>query len=106
MARVPKWRLRHRATVEPYAGDTGSGPAHDPPKQVRGLVEDKRRLVRNDEGAEVVSETTFYTRLEHADRFNAGARVTVNGRTSTVITAARWDDRNLGGWQHLAVSLT
>jgi len=52
------------------------------------LVDDTRRLVRNSNGNEVVSESTLYV-PDSAVAFQLADKVTVNGRTTAVIKVAR-----------------
>ncbi|MFE0877314.1 hypothetical protein ACFW4X_21065 [Streptomyces smyrnaeus] len=52
---VPGWLLRHRVTVEPYRGDSAYGPTYDAPFEVRCLVAETVRTVRDTEGREVTS---------------------------------------------------
>lgn len=105
MSAIPRFLLRHTVQVEPLVGEGPFGPLFGSPVTVRCFRDDKRRLVRDASGTEVVSETTLYMRLSETCPVNS--RVTLDdGRVSTVITAARRDG---GGWptpDHLEVTLT
>ncbi|MEU7855259.1 hypothetical protein [Nonomuraea sp. NPDC049141] len=89
---IPEWVFTHEAVIEPFEGEGAYGPVHGAPFTERCLVDDERRLVRNAEGSETVSDTTiFFPPQTHCPE---GSRVTVNGRTTTVIAS---HDRTGGG---------
>ncbi|MFF0860901.1 hypothetical protein ACFYUV_04010 [Nonomuraea sp. NPDC003560] len=68
----------------------------------RAFIDEKRRLVRDSEGAEVVSETTVIMRLDAV--CPAESRVTVNGRITYAIVSARQDGAGLPTPDHLEVA--
>ena len=103
MGSVPPFLLRHTVTVEPYEGEGPFGPQFGTAVTVRCFVDDKRRLVRNPTGDEVVSESTFYAPLNTV--CPAHSRVTVNGRQTTVLAASRRDGGGLPTPDHLEVAL-
>lgn len=107
---IPGWMLRRMGwdiTVEPYAGAGPYGPTYAEPVTVRALMDARRRLVRDTEGNDATSETTLLVRLDQADAFRVGARVTLpDGTTPTVIRTDRHDGRALPVPSHLEVSLT
>lgn len=106
MSRIPRWLLRHTVTVEAYQGDSAYGPVYGPPAAVRCFVEDGAKLIRNDQGHEVVSTARLYARLDTTTA-PAQSRVTLpSGRTATVITAHRRDGGGLPTPDHLEVALT
>ncbi|MDF5756657.1 hypothetical protein [Spongiactinospora sp. TRM90649] len=83
MTVLPAWLLRHRVIIEPYLGDGAYGPVFGPAAVHPCLADDERKMVRDAEGSEVVSELTLY--LMPGVVCPAGSRVTVNGRSTTVI---------------------
>lgn len=83
MALIPRFLLQHRATVEAYLGETGTGPAYAQPVTVRCFAIDKRKLVRGANQDQVISETQLYCRPGVS--IPPHSRVTVNGKQSTVI---------------------
>ncbi|HZM83828.1 MAG TPA: hypothetical protein VFC19_49550 [Candidatus Limnocylindrales bacterium] len=103
MAAIPTWLLRHPAIIEPYQGNSPSGPVYGLPVHIRCFAEDQRRLVRDDQGTEIISETTLYCPLSTVAP--AESRVTVAGRVSTVIVARRRDGAGLPTPDHLEVSV-
>ncbi|MGW4469669.1 hypothetical protein ACWENQ_08350 [Nonomuraea sp. NPDC004354] len=103
MGSIPAYLLRHQVLVEPLIGEGPYGPQFGTATTERAFIDEKRRLVRDAQGAEVVSETTVYMRLDAT--CPAGSRVTVNGRTSYVITASRRDGGGLPTPDHLEVAL-
>jgi len=104
MGGIPGFLLRHTVTVEPLEGEGPFGPAFGDPVEVRCFVDERRQLVRDDEGAEVVSSTTVYMPLGTV--CPVGSKVTANGRTATVLAASRRDGGGLPTPDHLEVNLT
>lgn len=96
----------HEVSVETYEGAGAYGPAYAAPVAVACFLDDEVRLVRNVSGAEVASSATVYADLSAADLFPPETRVSVNGRTATVITAGRRDSGPLGLPDHVEVHLT
>lgn len=103
---IPKRFLAHKVTVERKRAGTGGVTtwvaAGDP---VACLVSAKRRLVRDADGTQVVSEATLITRLENEALFDTGRRVTLpSGKTTTVLAVNPHDDGGIAGaWCHLEV---
>ena len=110
----------HACTVETYLGTSGYGkdlfadPIILSPAAGTGVfIEQKRRLVRNKDGVEVISETTLYVRpvLETTpgfglDLFAPDSRVTIGAAVSRVIVASVFTSGGLDLPDHVAVSLT
>lgn len=104
MSRIPGWLLRHRITIEPYLGDSSTGPVYGPPQQVRAFVDEQTRTVRSPGGEEVTSSSTAYT----APRTEAPplSRVTLpSGRRTTVIAALPRDGGGLPTPDHVEIQL-
>ena len=104
MALIPRFMLQHRATVEPYLGETGAGPAYGTPFTVRCFAMDKRQMVRGAEQDQVISQTQLYCRP--GVTIPVHSRVTVGGKQSTVIT---YNNNDAGNWptpNHQLVYLT
>jgi hypothetical protein len=96
--------LRHDVTVEAYLGDSAYGPRYAAPVVVRGLLEQSIRTVRNKDGEEVTSSSTFRAPLDA--QIAAEARVTLpDGRTTSVIAAMRHNGAGLPVPDHLEVTL-
>jgi len=107
MAEIPTFMLPHRVTVQPYEGSGAMGDVFGTGiPDVPCMLDDTRKLVRDPEGVEVVSETTLVTRRQYAGKFEPGSRVTLPRRTATVISCAERTDGGMGGWQHLEVVLS
>jgi hypothetical protein len=96
--------LRHEVTIEPYLGQSAAGPRYGPPVTVRCFADDARRLVRNEAGEQVVSESTVFCRL--STTAPPKSRVNVFGREAFVITAKRRDGGGLAVPDHLELALT
>lgn len=96
----------HEVSVEAYEGSGAYGPSYAAPVAVSCFLDDGVRLVRNVSGAEVASSSTVYADLSVADLFLPESRVSVNGRTATVISSSRRDSGPLGLPDHVEVHLT
>lgn len=107
MRMIPAWLLRRAGKdilIEPFAGEGPFGQEYGEPAEVRSLVEHKRKLVRDAEGAEVISETTL--RMQLWETCPTGSRVTLpGGAVSFVITSAPIDGGRLPVPSHLEVNL-
>ncbi|WP_445396442.1 hypothetical protein ACSMX9_22590 [Streptomyces sp. LE64] len=101
--RVPRWLLRHRITIEPYEGDSAYGPLHGPPvPDVRAAVAEGRRLVRDQEGRQVVS--TAQVVLEVGTVCPPESRITLpSGRVTRVLSVAEHTAPGLPVPAHLEV---
>jgi hypothetical protein len=110
---VEKW-LGTGSNGDVYAAPVTLSPASTPPNGA--FVDDARKLVRNANGEQVISETTLYTSILNAPLFVEKSRVTVlgdsdgdeltPGRASLVIKVNANDSGALDLPDHLAVTLT
>ncbi|MFI6485157.1 hypothetical protein ACIBH1_45115 [Nonomuraea sp. NPDC050663] len=98
---LPDWLLRHTAVIRPHLGAGAYGPVFGDASTEPCLADDERRMVRDEKGAEVVSEITLYMRPGVV--CPAGSEVTVNGRTTTVIASYVRDGGGLPTPDHLEV---
>ncbi|MEQ4717914.1 hypothetical protein [Nonomuraea sp. B19D2] len=98
---LPDWLLRHEALIEPFLGDGAYGPIFGAAVTAKCLVDDERRLVRDAQGAETVSDTTIF--FPPGTRCPEGSRVTVNGRVTTVIASYARDGGGLPTPDHVEV---
>ncbi len=98
---LPDWLLRHQAQIEPFEGDGAYGPVYGAAVTVNCLVDDERRMVRDAQGAETVSDTTIF--FPPRTRCPEGSRVTVNGRVTTAITSFSRDGGGLPTPDHVEV---
>ncbi|MGW6498550.1 hypothetical protein [Nonomuraea angiospora] len=104
MGSIPPFLLRHVVLIEPFEGSGPFGAEYGEQAPVRCFVEERRKLVRDAEGAEVVSETTVYMRLDA--NCPPESRVTLpSGRQTFVITSSRGDGGGLPTPDHLEVAL-
>ena len=60
MAQLPAGFLPHMVTVKPLTGSGGLGPVYGSPFAVPAMVEEGSRLVRDADGAEVVSSARVH----------------------------------------------
>jgi len=100
MASLPAFLQPHTVSVSTRLGSTGAGDVFAAPRTVQCFADQKVRMVRNQVGDQVVSSTTLYTTAD-LSWFTPGS-TTDRG---TVITAAPRDDGDLGGWEHVEVTL-
>lgn len=102
MPDLPGFLLRHTVLVQPFEGEGPIGPEYGEQTAVACFVDDKRRMVRDADGSEVVSETTVYMRL--GETCPPGSRLVVNGRTTYAITSSPRDGGGLPVPNHLEVA--
>lgn len=88
MSVVPGFLLRHRVQVEEYEGSNARGDVYSAPQEVRCLMVENPRLVRNKQGDEVRSSTSYIAKPDH---FPAeGSKVTTpSGDRRTVVSVKR-----------------
>lgn len=86
---MPTALLRQTLAVEPYGGESASGPVYGAPTTYPARIERTRRLVRVTEDAVTVAEATVYLRPDAA--VSVGDRVTVAGRTYSVLAVEALD---------------
>ncbi|MFC7909067.1 hypothetical protein [Streptomyces nigra] len=102
--RIPRRYLVHEITVEPYGGESSTGPLYGPAVTVRCFLDEQTRAVRSPGGEQVTSTSTAYADLD--TDAPALSRVTLpGGRTTTVIQAKRRDGKQLGTPNHLEIQL-
>lgn len=100
---IPTHLLVHSATVQPYEGSGAYGDVYGATVTLPCYFEAVRKMVRDDDGAETVSEATIYADL--GTEIKPGSRVTVNGYTSTVVSVSVLDDGGLTGLAHREIAL-
>ncbi|HJQ00083.1 MAG TPA: hypothetical protein VJ851_00655 [Jatrophihabitans sp.] len=98
----------HEVQVSPYLGTSGrAGDLWDTAVPVMCWVEDAVKLVRDSNGAEVVSTATLAADLADAAPFTVNAKVLLpSGREARVLTVGRGDSGALGLPDHIEVALT
>lgn len=102
MSGMPGWLMRHRFSVEPYAGAGANGPAYAPAAPARGFVAQESRTVRAPNGNQVLSNTIIYCPLSTVAP--PQSRVTLaDGTTTLVIDALRHDGGGLPTPDHLEI---
>lgn len=103
MAVIPAFLMRHTVLIEPFEGTGPFGPSYGAQVPVTCFVEEKRRLVRSADAAEVISETTIYA--PPGTVCPPESRVTVNGRITYAIGTPLHDGGGLPTPDHLEVAL-
>jgi len=74
-------------TIEPYQGRSAYGDVWGAGVPVRAFVDQGRRVVRADDGSQVVSETTIYTRPDV--ECPARSRITLPDGAATLVIVAK-----------------
>lgn len=107
MGLMPRFLMVHTIVIEPYLGESGTGPVYGPAVPVMCFREDSRKLVRNQLGEQVVSESQAY-----CDPGTVGppkSRVQLQGanpREAFVILAKERDGGGLPTPDHVELVLT
>ncbi|MFJ4009465.1 hypothetical protein [Streptomyces sp. NPDC090026] len=60
MGTIPRRYLVHQITIEPYLGQSSTGPLYGPPATVQCLLDEQTRTVRSPGSDEVTSTSTAY----------------------------------------------
>ena len=99
---------QHQVVVERYTGSAAYGDTYAAPVTITGLVDDSRKLVRTQQGDEVVSSATVYFPASTAD-IPLGSRVTLpatfGSLEGSVIESKRHDAGTQPTPDHLEVAL-
>jgi len=105
VSRIPGWLLRHRITIEPYEGESSTGPVYGAAQTVRCFVDEQTRVVRSPGGEETTSSSTAY--CAPGTTAPPMSRVTLpSGRITTVIAALTRDGGGLPTPDHVEIQLT
>lgn len=99
--KVRRSLLKDTVSVTTYAGDGAYGPVYAAAVNVRCNVDATRRLVRNANGDEAVSEATLAVHPDDAAVFTPESAVTIDGRASRVLASSPQTFR--GGTVYLKV---
>lgn len=107
MVQLPSEFLPHTVTVKPRTGSGGFGPAYGEPFIVSAIVEEGSRLVRDADGAEVVSSARVHCGFDVV--VPVGSMVTVwsgtaRERVSAVLTAVGSEHPAVPGYQTLSLA--
>jgi hypothetical protein len=95
------------ATVEPFLGANNLGiDTFGPAQVIQCFADDSRRMVRNADGEQVISETTLYTYPSNAVYLVPNARVTIGSAVSRVIKSNLNTSGALDLPDHVAAVLT
>lgn len=93
-------------TVRTLTGTDSWGDQWETHENIRCFTDETRTLVRDGQGAEVISETTLTAPHEYAGIFTPGSEVILPTRTAAVIKAAVADPGLLDLPAHVEVNLT
>ncbi|MFE5591445.1 hypothetical protein [Streptomyces sp. NPDC056549] len=96
--------MRHQVTVEPYLGDTSTGPRYGAAAPLRCFLDAQIRMVRSPAGEQVTSSSTVYA--EPSTSVPTGSRVTLpDGQVTTVIWCKDRDGGGLPTPDHVEIAL-
>lgn len=106
---VSRWFV-HTVTVETYQGAGAYGDIFNAPVILAPpngcWVDNARKVVRNKDGLEVVSEASIATSTANFSLFTTDSKVTINGVVSRVIKVNNGDSGSLNlPTDHLEVNL-
>lgn len=106
MAELPELFKPHRVRVRTHQGNSGYGDVlGDPSPEVTCMRDEKRRLVRNAGGEEVVADVTLLCGRDLRALFTLDSEVDLlDGRRVFVVATHEHSDGGLGAWEHLEVS--
>ncbi|MGW6455509.1 hypothetical protein ACWF94_06195 [Streptomyces sp. NPDC055078] len=94
----------HEITIEPYAGESGTGSVYGPPGAVRCLLDEQTRMVRSPSGDLVTSTATAYCGVGTVAPSLSQATLP-NGRRTTVIAAKDRSAKGLGTPDHVEIQM-
>lgn len=100
---IPPQLLVHSVTVEPLEGSGAYGDVYGAAFPLQCFAEGTRKLVRNPQGAQVVSSLQLYCAPGQAATVPPGSRVTWRTTTTKVIASTDRDDAGMGAPQHTEV---
>lgn len=93
--RLPASLMPHTVQVRPYAGESSRGPVFGDTFTLQCMAQGKRRMVRDNDGAEKLSSLTLFCAPGSADLVPPGSEVTWQGDTTTVVDATDHDAGSL-----------
>lgn len=77
--------LKQTVSVQSYSGDGSYGPVYSAAVAVACNIDTRRRMVRNANGDEVVSEATLFVHPDDAAPFVPESLLSISGRQSRVM---------------------
>lgn len=104
---ISRWFV-HEGVIETFEGGGAYGDSYAAPITDKGLLASTVKLVRDVNGQQVVSSSTWYTSLTNAANYTPDSKFTdPNGRVSHVIGVNVNDTGGLmPNVEHVAVNLT
>lgn len=84
--KLPKFLQPHTVQIEEYLGNSAGGPLYDAPYSITCYFQEKHKLVENDEGDEVMSNSQLFT-SEELD-LEPNSRVSYQNKKYDVITTS------------------
>jgi hypothetical protein len=71
MKQIPRFMMRHRVVVEPFLGTNATGEVYGVKASVNCMFTEKVKMVRNAQGEEVSSSSSYITTPDHAPPENS-----------------------------------
>lgn len=101
--KLPKFVQPHTVEIKPKEDDGAYGPIYGDVFESTGYFVEKEKLVRDDEGNEVISSSQYYT-SDDID-LKQDSEITFNGRTEKVMKTQRYYDALTGKLSNVQVML-
>jgi len=101
--KLPKALQPHEVIIKSYLGNSASGPIYADPFTVNGYFQETHKLVENDEGDEVMSNSQFFT-SEHLD-IEAKSQITYKDKKYDVITTSTKTNALTGLTTHMSIHM-
>lgn len=106
MAGIPQFlydRMGKQVTIKPFAGVSGNGSdTYGPDVVLTAIVDDTRRLIRDAQGNQVISETTIMVPL--GTNVPLKSQVVLPSRTTVALSVLEIDGGRLPVPSHLEVA--
>lgn len=59
--KLPKAAQPHKVSIKEYEGDGAYGPIYSNPYEIKGYFQQERKVVKDQDGNEVISDAQFFT---------------------------------------------
>jgi hypothetical protein len=84
MKQIPGFMMRHKIFVEPFIGTNAAGEVYGLKAEIKCHFIEKRQMVRNAQGEEVTSNSSYITTPDHRPKENSRV-LTPTGGTAKVV---------------------
>jgi hypothetical protein len=84
MEKIPPYLLKHKLMISPYLGSSAYGETWGDSVQVKALFLPKRRLIKKNDGSEVICTAIAYVSPDSASFATIEGKVSFSGREYTI----------------------